>query len=76
MKHRTIIAAAAALAIMASQLLSAGAALAVGSANGGVWKTTDYVSPPSSQTLTAPEGDPTPLLVSAVQKVRCASRYC
>lgn len=76
MKHRTIVSAAAALAIMAGQLLSAGAALAVGSANGGVWKTTDYVSPPAGQSITAPEDDPSPLLVPAVQKVRCASRYC
>ena len=76
MNHRTLAAALAALAIAAGQLLSTGSALAVGSANGGVWKTTDGVGPAAGQTFTAPEDDPSPLLVPAVQKVRCASRYC
>lgn len=73
LKHRTLAAALAVIAIATSQLLSTGAALAVGSANGGVWKTTDGGAQTAGRTLTAQAEGPSPLLVPAVQAVRCAS---
>lgn len=76
MNIRTItLATVAAAAIAASQLPLAGSAHAVGRANGGIWKTTDGVRPVPEETLTGPSEQPS-LLLPAVQKIRCASRYC